>query len=140
MMYLLDTNVISEMRKAQKKRAHPGVQRWSDGATESSLYLSAICILESETGILLMHRKDPAQATVLRDWLHGHILPGFAGRILGVTTEVALHCAMLHVPVTPPYRDSLIAATALVHGLTVVTRNVKDFLPMGCKVLNPWEG
>jgi toxin FitB len=139
-MYLLDTNVISEMRKSQKKRADPGLQRWSDRAKGSSLYLSAISLLELETGILLMERKDPAQAEVLREWLHSRILPGFAGRILGVDVEVALRCATLHVPSTPPYRDSLIAATALVHGLTVVTRNVKDFERMGVKVLNPWEG
>ena len=139
-MYLLDTNVISEMRKAQRKRADPSVQRWSDNANGRTLYLSTISIMESETGILLMERKDPAQAEVLREWLHEHILPGFAGRILGVDAEVALRCATLHVPSTAPYRDSLIAATALVHGLTVVTRNVKDFVPMGVKVFNPWEG
>lgn len=138
-MYLLDTNVISEMRKAQKKRADPGVQRWSNGAKASSLYLSTITILEAETGILLLKRKNPAQAEVLREWLHDHILPGFSGRILAVDAEVALLCAPLHVPVTAPYRDALIAATALTHGLTVVTRNVKDFAPMGVKVLNPWE-
>jgi predicted nucleic acid-binding protein len=137
-MYLLDTNVISEVRKAQKKRADPGVQRWSDRAKGSSLYLSTISILEAETGILLLRRKNPAQAEVLRQWLHDRVMPGFAGRILGVDAEVALRCALLHVPVAAPYRDSLIAATALVHSLTVVTRNVKDFVPMGVKVLNPW--
>jgi len=138
-MYLLDTNVISEMRKSQKGRADPGVQRWSDGVKGSSLYLSTISILESETGILLMKRKDAMQAEILREWLHDRILPGFAGRILGVDVEVALRCATLHVPVNVSYSDSLIAATALVHGLTVVTRNVKDFEPMGVAVLNPWE-
>lgn len=138
-MYLLDTNVISEMRKSQKKRAHPNVQRWSDNANGESLYLSAISVYEAEIGILLMMRKDRLQAEVLQDWLHGHILPGFSGRILSVDQEVALRCATLHIPDTPPYRDALIAATALVHGLTVVTRNVKDFEPLGCKVLNPWE-
>jgi predicted nucleic acid-binding protein len=139
-MYLLDTNVISEMRKSQKQRADPGVQRWADRVEGRSLYLSTISVLESETGILLMRRKDPAQAEVLREWLHDYILPGFAGRILGVDVEVALRCAELHIAATSPYRDSLIAATALVHGFTVVTRNVKDFVPMGVKVLNPWEG
>lgn len=139
-MYLVDTNVISEMRKAQKKRAHPNVQRWSDNSNGNLLYLSAISVYEAETGIVLMRRKDQVQAEVLREWLHGHILPEFGSRILSVDTEVALRCATLHKTETPPYRDGLIAATALVHGLTVVTRNVKDFEPLGCKVLNPWEG
>jgi predicted nucleic acid-binding protein len=138
-MYLVDTNVISEMRKLQTGRANLGVERWSKSVEEQLLYLSDITILESETGVLLMERKDPMQARRLRDWLHGQVLPTFAGRILGVNTEIALRCAPLHVPITAPYRDALIAATALVHGLTVVTRNVKDFAPMGCKVLNPWE-
>jgi len=138
-MYLVDTNVISEMRKVQAGRGNPGVRRWSKEVKEHLLYLSDISVLESETGILLMERKDLTQARLLRDWLHGQVLPSFAGRILGVNTEIALRCAPLHVPVTAPYRDSLIAATALVHGLVVVTRNVKDFAPMGVKVLNPWE-
>jgi toxin FitB len=139
-MYLLDTNVISEMRKSAVRRAHPAVQRWSDGARRESLYLSSISVLEMETGILLMQRRDSVQAETLRQWLHEVILPGFAGHVLEVDPEIALRCATLHVPVTAPYADSLIAATALVHGFTVVTRNVKDFQPMGVKVLNPWEG
>jgi toxin FitB len=139
-MYLLDTNVISEMRKVMAGRGDRGVQRWSNSVPEDITYLSTITVLESETGILLMLRKDPIQARVLREWLHGYVLPRFAGRILGVDTEIALRCATLHVPVTAPYRDSLIAATALVHGMRVVTRNVKDFVPMGVGVLNPWEG
>jgi toxin FitB len=138
-MYLVDTNVLSEMRKAVVRRAHPNVQRWSDSVRRDSLFLSTISILEIETGMLLMQRKDPLQAEVLRQWLHEQILPQFAGHILGVDTEIALRCATLHVPVTAPYADSLIAATALVHGMTVVTRNVKDFVPMGVKVLNPWD-
>jgi predicted nucleic acid-binding protein len=138
-MYLLDTNVISEMRKSAAARAHPAVQRWSDGARRESLYLSAISVLEIETGILLMKRKDPVQAETLREWLHDIILPGFGDHVLEVNTEIALRCATLHVRVTTPYADSLIAATALVHGFTVVTRNEKDFMPMGVRVLNPWQ-
>jgi predicted nucleic acid-binding protein len=138
-MYLVDTNIISEMRMVQSGRGNPGVRRWSKETKEHLLYLSDISVLESETGILLMQRKDPAQAQMLRDWLYGQVLPSFAGRILGVNTEIALRCAPMHVPVMAPYRDALIAATALVHGFTVVTRNEKDFVPMGVKVLNPWE-
>jgi predicted nucleic acid-binding protein len=107
---------------------------------EREPYLSTITIMESQTGILRMLRKDPLQAEISREWLHDYIMPSFSGRILDVTPDVALRCATLHVPGTPPYRDSLIAATALVHGLTVVTRNVKDFEQMGVKVLNPWQG
>ena len=138
-MYLIDTNVISEMRKQVSRRAHPNVQRWSDSVRRDSLYLSVISILEAQTGILLMQQKDPFQAEILRKWLHEEILPGFAGHILEVDPQVALRCATLHVPITAPYTDSLIAATALVHSLTVVTRNVKDFQSMGVKLLNPWE-
>jgi predicted nucleic acid-binding protein len=138
-VYLVDTNVISEMRKLQGGRGDPGVRRWSNTVKDHMLYLSDISILESETGILLMERRDPVQARRLRNWLHDQILPSFAGRILGVNTEIALRCAALHVPVTAPYRDSLIAATALVFGMTVVTRNEKDFVPMGVRVLNPWD-
>lgn len=139
-MYLVDTNVISEMRKVQAGRGDAGVRRWSKSVDERLLFLSDISVLESETGILLMQRKDAVQAAMLREWLHGQVLSTFAGRVLGVNTEIALRCAPLHVPVTAPYRDALIAATALVHGFTVVTRNVKDFVPMGVKVLNPWSG
>jgi len=139
-MYLVDTNIISEMRKVHAGRGNPGVRRWSKGVDEQLLFISDISVLESETGVLLMERKDPVQAATLRNWLHDQVLPMFAERILGVDTEIALRCAPLHVPVTAPYRDALIAATALVHGFTVVTRNVKDFAPMGVKVLNPWEG
>jgi predicted nucleic acid-binding protein len=137
-MCLLDTNVLSEMRRVQAGRGDAGVERWSRSTETELLYLSDITILECQTGILLMERKDAVQAARLWDWLHGQILPAFAERILGVNTEIALRCAALHVPVTAPYSDSLIAATALVHGLTVVTRNVRDFEPMGVRVLNPW--
>jgi predicted nucleic acid-binding protein len=139
-MYLLDTNTVSEMRKAKSRRADVGVQRWIDEADLSLLYVSAITILEMEVGILLKMRKDAAQGQVLNYWLHGQVLPTFAGRILHVNTAIALRCAPMHVPVSTSRYDSLIAATALVHGMTVVTRNVKDFAPMGVKVLNPWEG
>jgi len=137
-MYLLDTNVISEMRKMGTRRADPVVQRWVDRTSVFDSYISAISILEIETGIQLLMKRDPAQANVLWKWLHGHVLPSYDGRIISVDTIVALRCAKLHVPVTMSYMDALIGATALVQGMTVVTRNVKDFEPMGVKVLNPW--
>lgn len=135
-MYLLDTNVISELRKPQ---ADKNVQAWARGVPAPSLYLSAITVLELETGVLRFERKDPVQGSHLRAWLDNHVMPAFAGRILAVDRAVALRCARLHVPDRSNECDALIAATALVHGLTVVTRNVNDFQSSGVAVLNPWS-
>lgn len=136
-MYLLDTNVISELRKA--KKAHRSVRTWARGLPAASLYISAISILELEIGILLVERRDPRQGTILRAWMEGHVLPTFSGRILAIDTAVAQRCAALHVPNPRSDRDALIAATALVHGMTVVTRNVTDFQPMTVAMVNPWQ-
>jgi toxin FitB len=138
-MYLLDTNVVSELRKISSGRAHPRLASWDMSTPAATQFLSVITILELETGALLMERKDRIQGNLLRRWLTDRVVPAFEGRILPVDTEVALRCAQLQVPLTRPYGDSLIAATALVHGLTVVTRNVADFAPTGVPVLNPWE-
>ena len=100
--------------------------------------MSAITVLELELGVLLLERRDPAQGAVMRAWLESHVLPAFAGRVLPVDTTVALHCAKLHVPDPRAERDALIAATAQVHGMTVVTRNVADFAATGVPVLDPW--
>ena len=104
-----------------------------------SLFLSVITILELETGVLLVERRDPPKGAMLRAWLDGHVLPAFAGRVLAIDTAVAQRCASLHVPDPRAERDTLIAATALVHGKTVVTRNVADFEPTGVPILNPWN-
>jgi predicted nucleic acid-binding protein len=140
MMYLLDTNVISELRKANSERMDSNVQAWANEVSPASMYLSAICILELERGTLLMERRDAAQARLLRSWLENHVLPSFAGRVLPVDIAVARRCATMHVPSPRSYRDSLIAATALVHGMTMVTRNTLHFEPTGASLLNPWEG
>ena len=95
--------------------------------------------MEIELGALLIGRRDPAQGAVLRGWLEDRLLPTFASRILPVDTIIARRCARLHVPDPQPERDAMIAATALVHGMTVVTRNVADFKPSGVPVLNPWD-
>ncbi|MHD0644268.1 PIN domain-containing protein [Pseudomonas aeruginosa] len=137
-MYLLDTNVISELRKAKQGKADAGVVAWAQTVQVGELYLSAISILEIEQGVLSIERKDTAQGALLRAWLDQHVLPGFAGRILPVDVAVALRCARLHVPDHKNESDALIAATALVHGMTVVTRNVKDFKFTGVDILNPW--
>ena len=138
-MYLLDTNVISELRKAKSGKADQRVLAWAESVPASSLYMSAITVLELETGVLLVERRDPAQGAVLRSWLNTQVLPAFSDRILPVDTAVAQHCAKLHVPDPRSDRDALIAATALVYGMPVVTRNIQDFGPTGVELLNPWE-
>ena len=138
-MFLLDTNVVSELRKVRLGNADKHVARWADSVDAADLFLSAITIQELEIGILLAERRDPAQGAVFRAWLNSHVLPAFSGRVLAVDTAVAQRSARLHVPNPRPVRDGLIAGTALVHGMTVVTRNVADFEPTGVPVLNPWE-
>jgi predicted nucleic acid-binding protein len=138
-MYLLDTNVVSELRKVRAGKADPRVADWADRVNAADLFVSAIVVQELEIGVLLVERRDPVQGAVLRAWLDGNVLPAFEGRVLDVDTEVARTSARLHVPDPRPVRDSLIAATALVHGLTVVTRNVADFESTGVPVFNPWN-
>jgi predicted nucleic acid-binding protein len=139
MMYLLDTNVISEFRKASKGKADRQVAAWANSVSVESMFLSSVCILEMELGTLLIERRDVVQGAILRAWLDDFVLPSFAGRILVVDTPVALRGAALQMPNPRSYRDALIAATALVHGMTVVTRNVKDFKDTGVALLNPWQ-
>ena len=138
-MYLLDTNVVSELRKASSGKVSKNVVAWANSVSAASLYLSVITVLELETGVLLVERRDPTQGAILRSWLDKHVLPAFADRILAVDTAVAQRCAKLHVPDPRSDRDSIIAATVLVHGMTVVTRKVDDFAPTGAEILNPWD-
>lgn len=138
-MYLLDTNVVSELRKVRSNKAHSAVARWADSVNASDLYLSVVTVQELEIGILLTERRDAATGLVLRRWMNQQVLPTFGSRILPVTTAIALESAALHVPNPHPVRDGLIAATALVHGMAVVTRNVADFQTTGAKLLNPWD-
>ena len=143
-MYVLDTNVLSEMRKASRTKASSPkmdrrVERWVNSVSALDLYLSVISILELERGFHLLNRNDPSQAQVIRLWVRSRILPSFDGRILSVDLAVAQRCAALQVTATIEYRDSLIAATALVHGMTVVTRNVSHFQRAGAPIINPWD-
>lgn len=138
-MFLLDTNVVSELRKIRLGRADKNVAQWADSVDAVDLYLSAIAIQELEMGVLLAERRDPSQGAIFRVWLESHVLPAFAGRILPVDTAVAQRCAALHVPDPRPAMDSLVAATALVHGMTLVMRNVAGFQSSGVTILNPWE-
>lgn len=135
-MFLLDTNVVSELRKTGK--ADKNVVAWAADQPTARLFLSAITVLELEMGVLLVERRDPAQGKALRHWLETNVIPAFQGRILPIDTTVARLCARLHVPDPRAERDALIAATALVHGLTVVTRNVVDFELTQVPLLNPW--
>lgn len=138
-MFLLDTNVVSELRKVRAGKADRNVAAWIRPIAAGRLFLSAIVVQELEVGTLLAERRDPTQGAILRAWLDEHVLPAFAERILPVDTAVARRSAALHVPDPRRIRDGLIAATALVHGMTVVTRNLGDFVPTGVSVLNPWE-
>jgi toxin FitB len=135
MMFVLDTNVVSELRRPE--RADSNVLAWAASHSAKTFFLSAITVMELEIGVRLIERKDAAQGKMLRAWIDTGVLPHFQGRILPVDTAVALRCAALHVPDPRPQRDALIAATALVHAMSVVTRNVKDF--DGVDVINPWE-
>jgi predicted nucleic acid-binding protein len=138
-VFLLDTNVVSELRKVTSGRADPAVVAWERRVLASELFLSAITVFEIEVGILRLERRDPLQARIFRLWFGEHLLAAFAGRILALDETVALRGAELQVPDKRPERDAFIAATALVHGMTVVTRNVGDFAGTGLKLINPWE-
>src|SRR5262245_56614874 len=138
-MFLLDINVISELRKAGDGRADANVIEWLSNVDAESFYISAFTVMELEQGILRMERRDPTQGARLRACMDNHILPEFSERTLPVDRAVALRCAPLHLPDPRPERDAFIAATALVHGMTVVTRDVADFEPTGVRVLDPWN-
>lgn len=138
-MYLLDTNVVSELRKAKSGKADKRVTAWAKSVPTASLFLSVITILELEMGLLVIERRDSTQGAILRSWLNTHVLPVFSDRILVIDTAIAQRCAKLHVPNHCSDRDAMIAATALVHGMTVVTRNLNDFKATGVDILNPWE-
>jgi toxin FitB len=138
-MFLLDTNVVSELRKARAGKANRGVNDWAASVPAALMFVSVVSLHELEHGVLLAERKDPEKGAALRAWLDDSVLPAFADRILPINTETALRSAALHVPNPAPFRDAFIAATALVRGMTVVTRNNKDFENLeGLVVLNPW--
>ncbi len=139
-MFLLDTNVISELRKLGDGRAHARVAAWIAERDAASFYVSALTLMELEIGILRIERRDAGQGERLRSWMDRNVLPEFLERTLPVDTAVALKCSQLHVPDPRSERDALIAATAIVHGMTVVTGNIADFGTTGADVIDPWAG
>lgn len=138
-MMVLDTNVVSELRKVGDGRADPSLVAWLRDKDAGQFYLSVISLMELEIGILRVARKDDVKGALLRRWMEERVRPAFAGRIIEVDEAVAMRCAHLHVPDPRSERDALIAATALEHGMSIVTRNVKDFAPTGVALINPWE-
>ncbi|WP_338911948.1 type II toxin-antitoxin system VapC family toxin [Mycetohabitans rhizoxinica] len=139
MMYVLDTHVVSELRKVRAGKADANVTAWTTSVDAGWLFVSAITIMELETGVLQIERRNADQGRILRAWIEHHVLPEFADRVLPIDIRVAQRCARLHVPHRQSERDALVAATALVHGMTVVTRNVADFAATGVHLLNPWK-
>jgi predicted nucleic acid-binding protein len=136
--FLLDTNVISELRKPAS-RVDQAVRRWAANQQPERMFLSVISVMELEIGIGRVERHDLSQARRLTEWLETRVLQAFSGRMLPIDLAVARRSAILHVPDPRPERDALIAATALVNDLTVVTRNVSDFAPLGVRLQNPWN-
>ena len=137
-MFLLDTNVVSELRKVGDGKANVNVVAWISNQLSGSFYISVLTLMELEIGILRIERRDAKQGARLRQWMDQYVMPEFMERTLPIDTGVALKCARLHVPDPRAERDALIAATAIVHGMTVVTGNVIDFKTTGVAVFNPW--
>lgn len=136
MRYLLDTNVISDLRK--RHRASPLVRAWGNERKPQELFLSVLTLGELRRGTELIKRRDPATAGILRAWLDS-IRARFRNRIIGIDATVADRWGRLGIPAPLPDIDGLLAATALVHGMTVVTRNVRHIAPTGVPCLNPFK-
>ena len=140
MRVILDTNVVSELRKIGAGRADPAVSKWAGSRSRDDMYLSAITLFEVEVGIRRLQARDHVQAAMLRAWLDGKILVEFERRILPIDSEVARQAARAVAEWSLPLADALIAATGLVHGLSIATRNVRHFTRVSdLTVINPWD-
>jgi predicted nucleic acid-binding protein len=135
-MYVLDTNVVSALRRPDRE---PLVADWARTVPLVDQYVTALTVAEIERGVVRKEQTDPAQGTILRRWLAGHVLPGFAGRVLPFDLPAARILVRYPVPEHALYDDAQIAAVAEAHGMTVVTRNLRHFTPLGVRVFSPWE-
>lgn len=138
-MYLLDTNVVSEQRKAATNRADANVISWAARVVVPMLFISSVTVLELQIGVLQIERRNASQGALLRKWLEGQVLKAFEGQILSFDTAAARRCSVLHAPNRRADRNAVIAAIALVHGMHVVTRNTADFKATGVELINPWD-
>lgn len=136
MSYVLDTNVVSALRISGR---HPAVEHWAASTPLGDLYVTATTISKIERAVFGRERTDTAQGAVLRRWFEGHVLPAFAGRILPFDLAAARTLATFRVPEHAPLDDALIAAVAHASGMTVATRNIRHFEPLGVSCLNPWD-
>lgn len=135
MRYLLDTNVVSALRVRGR---NPKVEEWTASVPVTDQFLTATTVAEIERGVAAKERADAPQGAVLRAWFTDRILPAFADRVLPFDLAAARALATYRVPEHAPLDDALIAAVAQANDLTLVTRNIKHFEPLGVRLLNPW--
>ncbi|WP_095198418.1 type II toxin-antitoxin system VapC family toxin [Mesorhizobium carmichaelinearum] len=138
-MLLLDTNVVSELRKVSSGRAHPNVVLWNETVDPAETFISSVVLHELEIGVRLVEHHDAVAGKVLRNWLESAVLTTFSGRILPLDDAAAVQAAQWHVPNPKPINDTYIAATAVTRRMTLVTRNIGDFEGMGVTLVNPWD-
>ena len=135
MTWLLDTNVLSELRKGE--RADPGVRQWVEGLPDEELFTSVVVVGELRRGVELLRRRDEVAAVAIEQWLR-RLVEGYADRVLPIELAIAERWGRLGVPDPLPVPDRLMAATALEHDLTLVTRNTRDVARTGARCLDPF--